>query len=64
MKSKKELNQIAQQIASIERKIQKVNGVDKNIQSYAHEIEVLLEGLSPKEIFELDGAVIEILKKY
>ena len=64
MKSKKEINKLAVQIAEFEKQAQKFyqQGLDKSLQSQLRKIEVLLETLTPEEGLELNDTVIKILK--
>ena len=61
MKSKKEINTLAKEVAELELKIKTV-GMDKCVQSQMHRIETIMESLTLKEGLELNDAVLKILK--
>ena len=61
MKSKKELNKIANEIVQLEQKIQ-ANLMDKNVQSYSSEIENIMKSLSIEDLLKVIGIVEERLK--
>ena len=62
MKSKKELKALAQEIAQLEKIIQKGTVEDKNVKSAMNRIEIIMESLSLTEGLELNDNVIKILK--
>lgn len=62
MKSKQELKKLAQEIAQLEKIIEKGSFQDRNVKSAMSRIEIIMESLSPKEGLELNDAVIKILK--
>ena len=62
MKSKEELNKLAQEIAQLEKIIQKGSFEDKNVKSAMNRIEIIMESLSLKESLELNDTVMNILK--
>ena len=62
MKSKKEIEELAYEIASLEMKMQNTKE-DKLLQSYIRKIENIMESLSLKEGLDLNDAVIKILNK-
>ena len=61
MKSKKEIKELAKEIAELELKIQ-TDGLDKIDSSVFRRIEDIMESLNLKEGLELNDAVIEILE--
>lgn len=61
MKTKKEIDELAKEVANIEKQILK-QGLDKIDQSLLHRIEDIMEGLNLKEGLELNDAVIKILE--
>lgn len=61
MKSKKEIKELAKEIAELELKIQ-TDGLDKTDSSVFRRIEDIMESLNLKEGLELNDAVIEILE--
>jgi len=61
MKTKKEINELAKEIADLELKI-KSSAQDKSLQSYMRRIEIIMESLSIKEGLELNDAVIKLLE--
>lgn len=62
MKSKKELKKLAQEIAQLEKIIEKGSFEDKSVKSAMNRIEIIMESLSLKEGLELNDTVINILK--
>ena len=62
MKSKQELKKLAQEIAQLEKIIQKGSFEDKNVKSAMNRIESIMESLSLKEGLELNDTVINILE--
>lgn len=62
MKSKEELKKLAQEIAQLEKIIQKGSFEDKSVKSAMNRIEIIMESLSLKEGLELNDTVINILK--
>ena len=61
MKSKKELNKIANKIVQLEQKIQ-ANLMDKNVQLYSSKIENIMRSLSIEDLLKVIGIVEERLK--
>lgn len=61
MKTKKEIDELAKEVANIEKQILK-QGLDKIDKSLLHRIEDIMEGLNLKEGLELNDAVIKILE--
>lgn len=61
MKTKKEIDELAKEVANIEKQILK-QGLDKIDQSLLHRIEDIMESLNLKEGLELNDAVIKILE--
>lgn len=61
MKTKKEIDELAKEVANIEKQILK-QGLDKIDQSLLHRIENIMEGLNLKEGLELNDTVIKILE--
>lgn len=61
MKSRKELNKIANEIVQLEQKIQ-ANLMDKNVQSYSSKIENIMRSLSIEDLLKVIGIVEERLK--
>jgi len=61
MKTKKEIDELAKEVANIEKQILK-QGLDKIDQSLLHRIEDIMEGLNLKEGLELNDIVIKILE--
>lgn len=61
MKTKKEIDELAKEVANIEKQILK-QGLDKIDQSLLHRIENIMESLNLKEGLELNDAVIKILE--
>lgn len=61
MKSKKDINKFANEIADLELKIQSANS-HKDTEKYMYRIEEIIEGLSLGECIELNEVVIEKLK--
>lgn len=61
MKSKEELNKIANEIVQLEQKIQ-ANFMDKNVQSYSSKIENIMRSLSIEDLLKVIGIVEERLK--
>ena len=62
MKSKQELKKLAQEIAQLEKIIEKGSFEDKSVKSAMNRIEIIMESLSLKEGLELNDTVINILK--
>ncbi len=60
MKSKKELQELAKEVADLEMKIQN-SSKDKYIQSYMRRIENIMGELDIEESLELNDAVLELL---
>lgn len=60
MKSKKELQELAKEVADLEMKIQN-SSKDKYIQSYIRRIENIMGELDIEESLELNDAVLELL---
>lgn len=61
MKTKKEIDELAKEVANIEKQILK-QGLDKIDQSLLHRIEDIMESLNLKEGLELNDAIIKILE--
>ena len=61
MKSKKELNKIANEIVQLEQKIQ-ANLMDKNVQLYSSKIENIMRSLSIEDLLRVIGIVEKRLK--
>ena len=62
MKNKKELKELAQEIARLEKIIENGLPEDKSVKSAMYRIETIMENISLKEGLELNDTVIEILK--
>lgn len=62
MKSKQELKKLAQEIAQLEKIIEKGSLEDKSVKSAMNRIEIIMESLSLQEGLELNDTVINILK--
>lgn len=62
MKSKEELKKLAQEIAQLEKIIEKGSFQDKSVKSAINRIEIIMESLSLKEGLELNDTVIKILE--
>ncbi len=62
MKSKEELKKLAQEIAQLEKIIEKGSFEDKSVKSAINRIEIIMESLSLKEGLELNDTVIKILE--
>ena len=62
MKNKKEIKELAQEIAQLEKIIEQGSFQDKHVKSAMSRIEIIMESLSLKEGLELNDAVIKILK--
>lgn len=62
MKSKEELKKLAQEIAQLEKIIEKGSIEDKSVKSAMSRIEIIMESLSLQEGLELNDTVINILK--
>lgn len=63
MKDKKNIKELAQEVASLEKILQDSNTEDKTLQSAIHRIEEIIDNLSPKEVLELDDYVLNILRQ-
>ena len=62
---KKEIKEIAQEIYELQMQAQKLAKAneDNSLQSLLRRIEVLIEDYSPKEVLELNDAVLELIEK-
>ena len=60
MKSKKEINKLAKEVAKLEKIFDDINSEDKDVQSAMLRIEEIMENLSPAEALALDDAVRKI----
>ena len=60
MKSKKEINKLAKEVAKLEKIFDDINSEDKDVQSAMLRIEEIMESLSPVEALALDDAVRKI----
>jgi len=60
MKSKREINKLAKEVAKLEKIFDDINSEDKDVQSAMLRIEEIMESLSPAEALALDDAVRKI----
>ena len=60
MKSKREINKLAKEVAKLEKIFDDINSEDKDVQSAMLRIEEIMENLSPAEALALDDAVRKI----
>ena len=60
MKSKREINKLAKEVAKLEKIFDDINSEDKDVQSAMLRIEKIMESLSPAEALALDDAVRKI----
>jgi uncharacterized protein YdcH (DUF465 family) len=60
MKSKREINKLAKEVARLEKIFDDINSEDKDVQSAMLRIEEIMESLSPAEALALDDAVRKI----
>lgn len=60
MKSKREINKLAKEVAKLEKIFDDINSEDKDVQSAMLRIEEIMESLSPAEALVLDDAVRKI----
>lgn len=63
MKDKKNIKELAQEVADLEKILQDSNTEDKTLQSAICRIEEIIDNLSPKEVLELDDYVLNILRQ-
>ena len=60
MKSKREINKLAKEVAKLEKIFDDINSEDKDVQSAMLRIEEIMESHSPAEALALDDAVRKI----